>query len=496
LSPQDEQKWGGNQARAVNFLNSIEKEIDAKRGGMTSWTKVSMTLFVDQTDLAKLARHPKVRLITENAQESFSQFFVASDTITTGESRSWGWSLTTNNTVLPASSSERRVYVIDSGVANHDDLNLMGQFNVACGTGVQNCSTGLSNDAYPVVGCYPHATHVAGIIGALGTNSKTSIGVYPGVKLVSLSVGTAVSDPTIQGRCSKGGSTTTAAIGYAFDWIKQTTLIRVKNGDPRVPIVNMSINPGRLGFDGTGTAETNRAGLLNLITPAYTCAPSSWGKKNCTYVNYPGVFFVQSAGNIGAGASNDATYDASGKNICTERTYAIQPNQKLSLAYQHAYPNDNTTNSNDGVMVVGGFHPDGRAASHLNSPNDRFTGIRTATGTTELIRDRFSNYGPCVDVWAPGNLIYSTWGDQIATNGANSVVGVTYSGNGNSSASGWVYLSGTSMAAPHIAGAAAYLADTLNLTSPASIETAVRNKTHSTNKSDFSGTDIRFVQIP
>jgi subtilisin family serine protease len=39
---------------------------------------------------------------------------------------------------------------------------------------------------------------------------------------------------------------------------------------------------------------------------------------------------------------------------------------------------------------------------------------------------------------------------------------------------GWAWLSGTSMAAPHVAAAAAYIADKYALTTPAAIEAAVR----------------------
>jgi subtilisin family serine protease len=76
------------------------------------------------------------------------------------------------------------------------------------------------------------------------------------------------------------------------------------------------------------------------------------------------------------------------------------------------------------------------------------------------------------------------------------VVGTTYSGNGNGGTQGWRFLSGTSMAAPHVAGAAAYLADSLNLASPAAIETAVRTRTFTTGSNDQGGTAVRFVQIP
>jgi subtilisin family serine protease len=400
--------------------------------------------------------------------------------------------LTTNNTQLDASASPRRVYLIDSGVAFHDDLNVVYRTNVACGTGVQNCSTGGPTDLYPVVGCYPHATHVAGIVGARGGNSKTSIGVYPGVKIISVSVTKSLSYP---GECADSGPTngTISTVGYALDWIYKDTLIRGSLGDSRVPIVNMSINPGGVGFRPTGQAETNRAALMRLVTPAYVfCGPANyWTSKVCVSQNYSGAFFVQSAGNIGDSSGN-ATYNANGKNLCAEYTYGSAVNQ-ASLAYKPA-ANSTSASTSDGIVVVGAFHAHGRAAS----PADQFEGIRDGFGQRLQASTRYSNFGPCVDLWAPGNLIYSTYGksyNSFLGDPRQSVVGVTYSGNGNTSTSGWTYLSGTSMAAPHVAGAAAYLADALNLTSPAAIETAVRARMFPTGALDTSSTAIMFTQV-
>jgi hypothetical protein len=489
ISTAEEKKWDGHRPKSIKFLNFFEKKYGLSRNGMTSWTTTSMTGFVTEAQIEKIARDKRTTLITENAYQTFS----ANDVITSGESSSWGWSHTTNNTVLNAGVSERRVYVIDSGVAAHDDLNVIYRTNVACGTGVQNCSTSLPNDVHSVVGCYPHATHVAGIIGAIGGNGKTSVGVYAGVKIISVSVVGSTNSSTY-GKCalSSNGQIVIqsdgmappgpyiSSIGYALDWIRKSTLIRASLGDTRVPIVNMSINGGQIGFNSLGQAETNNAKLLNMVAPALNVrAPNgTWDSKVCAKVNYPGAFFVQSAGNQNTGA---------GKDVCSAFANGN------SLAYKPS-ASATTSSTSDGIMVVGAINNSGYAVDSTPVSTRVFSAPVPAgsAGTPTA-----SNYGKCVDVWAPGNSIYSTW----CSHPQSCIVGQTYTGNGNNSAAvtqGWAYLSGTSIAAPHVAGAAAYLADSLTLASPAAIETAIRARLFPTISptKDQGNNDVKWVQVP
>lgn len=500
----DYSPWSGHRTKAIKFLNQFQKKYGLERSGMTSWTTTSMTAYVTSEQLDSITRDKRVVLVTENEPQRFSSFFVATDSIvpgSTGESFSWGWKVTTNTTPLLAGSSDRLVYVIDAGIANHADLNVYKRTNVACGTGAENCSDGTLTDRFPEVGCYPHATHVAGIIGALGGNATTNIGVYAGVKLVS--VGVQFADPPNLGKCAQSSplvvpATTVSTIGYALDWIRKSTLLRVQTlGDTRVPIVSMSINPGRIGYDFDDHAETNRSKLLSMVNPAQSvCAPRDyWESKVCALVDYPGAFFVQSAGN----QTTAGGFGVAGRDVCTKFSDGVTGNYGSSLAYTHAYPNSDTTSSTDGVMVVGAIRPDGAAVDIVDNNSNSVNRQFSDTSPSELtVSPTSSNYGGCLDAWAPGDRIYSTWCQQYpGVDGAQScVVGTSYSGNGTSGTQGWAFLSGTSMAAPHVAGAAAYLADALSLTTPASIEQAVRARLYSTGYLDQGSNAVNVVQVP
>lgn len=82
------------------------------------------------------------------------------------------------------------------------------------------------------------------------------------------------------------------------------------------------------------------------------------------------------------------------------------------------------------------------------------TAITVGSTTDTDMRSYFSNYGTCVSLFAPGSEITSAWIDS------------NYSTN---------TISGTSMATPHVAGAAAlYLSQYPNAT-PAQVKTALKN---------------------
>jgi subtilisin family serine protease len=102
-------------------------------------------------------------------------------------------------------------------------------------------------------------------------------------------------------------------------------------------------------------------------------------------------------------------------------------------------------------------------------------GIMTTAAIDSTDREAsFSNYGSCVDIWAPG-------------------VGVLSTRKGG----GTTTFSGTSMAAPHVGGAGAlFLSNPNNANSgPSLVEAVLRNEATSTNNSSKDGAAIRVVLV-
>lgn len=252
------------------------------------------------------------------------------------------------------------------------------------------------------------------------------------------------------------GSPTAYALGVALDYIFSNLIVSYGNNTGPL-VVNISMNQGtETGFSVNGYAMSNQPRVAGLAQP-------SSGYPTWLHM-YPGNVVVQSAGNINQNACNNSVtvHLPNGATAIQNATYIYKPTAVSS-----------TSDPADGILVVGALNSDGQRASP-------FSPAYPEVGGTPFT-DPGSNYGDCIGIWAPGNFIYSTWGkaNNLTTQGA------FYSGRQPATCSsglctsppetGWAHLSGTSMAAPHVAAAAAHYIDKYGLTTPAQVEQMLRS---------------------
>jgi len=226
-------------------------------------------------------------------------------------------------------------YVIDTGIAQHADLNVVKHMNFAGGKNVD---------------CNGHGTHVAGSVAARD-NTSDVVGVAPGAPLTGVKV------------LGCNGSGSYSGVIKGVDWVTANAV--------KPAVANMSLG-------GPPSQALDDAVIKSASS---------------------GVFYALAAGNDGTNAC-----DSSPARVGTT----------------------------DGIATVAATDSSDAEAS-------------------------WSNWGPCVDIWAPGVSILST-----------------------KRGGGTTTMSGTSMASPHAAGGAALWLSKNTSATPDGAETALKNSARST----------------
>ncbi len=154
-----------HDAKTKETIAQMEDELGIEAEQILSTLLEGLTTFLDVDQKAKLTKDKRVKRIEQDSYLSYSGTIWNDSTNASNEITPWGVKSMGGPFAIGAATYNNKiddspVFVLDSGVHSHIDLNLVAQEAVA---------------GNALAGCYAHATFVAGIIGAMDGASRPNV---------------------------------------------------------------------------------------------------------------------------------------------------------------------------------------------------------------------------------------------------------------------------------------------------------------------------------